>query len=752
MSLSFRLAVAMISLVVLTAFGVGAVIYQSMKTVGQPLALQQLQSHAGLMATRFASYVDDARRDVVALAMMPDVVDVAGHYDTPNTADRYVVSANAGGQAANHSQERLIDQFAAIMRAKPNYLQLRLIASVDGREVVRVDRRKAGGRVSGVPDNLLQNKAHRPYFAGTLALATGGVYVSPVNYNRENGTFELPYVPTIRMATPVRTADGRNLGLVIINLDMRPVLGDLEASSNNRFYLVDEKGNYLAHPDHSKTFGFELGTPYRIQNDWPKLAALIARQKPGAAKVVGAGGEAFFAAVWPERLAGTRRVAVIEMAPVATVLAEANAVTGSSLVVAVLAALVAALVATALGLSLARPLQQTIEAVSDAKAHRPVNLPVNTTGEIGALAQAFFHYLEQEALLVAVIGSSSDAIVTKSLDGKITSWNPAAERLFGYTAAEAIGADVRMLMPPDRPGELEAITARTARGEAIDAFNSVRIDKVGNPHDVSLTIWPLRDPAGKIVGASVAARDITGQLAKDRRLRQLQAEAAHASRVNAAGQMASALAHELSQPLTAIINFVKSAERILARQDNADENVLAYVKKAAQQSQRAGDVIARLRDFIGNRSARMEPHDINQVVEDGLETALIGLDLDGLNIVRRYAANLPKIPLDRTQILQVVVNLVRNAVEAMQTTSESILTVSTSSILNGVEISVADTGEGISPEERKRLFEPFATTKGDGMGIGLALSRAIVQAHAGTMKVDSNQTGGTIFRFVLPTE
>lgn len=489
-----------------------------------------------------------------------------------------------------------------------------------------------------------------------------------------------------------------------------------------------------------------------------------------------------------------------------------------------------------------------------------------------ARSRALKRHLEHEALLGAVVRSTSDAILTKTLDGTITSWNPAAERVYGYSAEEAVGANVGMLLPPERRDELADILRRVGTGEGIREHETRRVDKRGGLREIALTVSPIRDPAGEIVGASAIARDITerkrgeellrlaveaspeamimvdqdrrivlanaraetlfgylredlvGQpvemlvperaapahpglaaeyaaapiarpmgagrdlfarrkdgsevpveiglnpistsqgrfilaaiidiserLANERRMLVLQAEAAHASRVNAAGQMAGALAHELSQPLTAVNNYIRAAQRMLAQKHpDVDATVLDFVGKASEQSQRAGGIIRRLRDFIGNRSTLVEPHDINRVVEEGVETALIGMPHPDLRVERRYAPDLPRVSIDRVQIQQVVVNLVRNAVEAMEVSSQRTLTVATGKSGDFLEISFADTGPGLSVQDYEHLFEPFTTTKKSGMGIGLTICNSIIEAHAGVLSASGKDGGGTVFRFTLP--
>ena len=208
----------------------------------------------------------------------------------------------------------------------------------------------------------------------------------------------------------------------------------------------------------------------------------------------------------------------------------------------------------------------------------------------------------------------------------------------------------------------------------------------------------------------------------------------------------------MNQPLTAVVNYARSARRILLKRGMAeDDEVITYVDRDADQGQRASSIIKRLRQFIGNRQDRIDREDVNAVVEGALETALSDETSTSLNIVRDYSPDLPTIPLDRVQIQQVVANLIRNAREAMDGSAQQSLSVRTTDHPTFVAVTVSDTGPGLSDEVMAHLFEPFATTKRHCMGIGLTISRSIVETHGGHMSVNSNEKGCE-FSFTLPKE
>jgi two-component system sensor kinase FixL len=480
-------------------------------------------------------------------------------------------------------------------------------------------------------------------------------------------------------------------------------------------------------------------------------------------------------------------------------------------------------------------------------------------------------------LLAAILEAAEDAIVSTTLDGLVTSWNRAAERLFGYRAEEMLGRPVAPIEPPGRAGEMTRILARIAAGERITQYETERRRKDGRIIPVALTASPIRDAEGRIVGASRITRDITalkdaeaarrdgaGQLRaildtvpdgmividergtiqsfsataermfgyaaaevlgrnvsllmpspyreqhdgylahyletgerriiglarvvagrrKDgtsfpielsvgevqgggqrlftgflrdlterqrtlRRVQELQAELAHVSRLTEMGQMVSALAHEVNQPLTAAANYLEAGQRLLANLEGA-VRVAPILDHAAAQIARAAAIIARLREFVRKGESARRPERLAAVIEEAAALALIGARERGVEVRMSTAPNLPAVPIDKVQIQQVAVNLMRNAIEAMADSARRELTIATGMADGMVVVQIADTGPGIAPEVASRLFQPFVTTKPQGMGVGLWICRAIVEGHGGRLWTEPNPEGGTIFSFSVP--
>jgi len=242
-------------------------------------------------------------------------------------------------------------------------------------------------------------------------------------------------------------------------------------------------------------------------------------------------------------------------------------------------------------------------------------------------------------------------------------------------------------------------------------------------------------------------RDLTERQEHEHRLHDLQAELIHVSRLNDLGQMVSALAHEVNQPLAAMANYINGARRLFAAGNHAAG--LQAIERVAEQSERARQIIRRLRDLVKKTESAKQRESVPVTIEEATALALVGIG-QGLKLDIRVAEDAAEAVIDKVQIQQVLINLMRNAVEAMASMARRELTVTATRMGEMVEIRVADTGPGLPDTVRERLFQPFVTTKPDGMGVGLSVCRAIVEAHGGELHGGDAAGGGTVFRFTVP--
>jgi two-component system sensor kinase FixL len=247
-------------------------------------------------------------------------------------------------------------------------------------------------------------------------------------------------------------------------------------------------------------------------------------------------------------------------------------------------------------------------------------------------------------------------------------------------------------------------------------------------------------------------RDLTEQQQTQHRLQELQSELVHISRLSAMGEMASALAHELNQPLAAISNYMKGSRRLLsASSDPNREKIESAMDRAAEQAMRAGQIIRRLRDFVARGESEKRVESIIKLIEESGALGLTGAREQGVNLQFELDRKHDLVLVDRVQIQQVLVNLFRNALEAMAASPQRRLVASTRAAADDmIEVAVADTGSGFADGVESNLFQTFFTTKETGMGVGLSISRSIVEAHGGKMWAEQNPSGGATFRFTLP--
>jgi two-component system sensor kinase FixL len=242
-------------------------------------------------------------------------------------------------------------------------------------------------------------------------------------------------------------------------------------------------------------------------------------------------------------------------------------------------------------------------------------------------------------------------------------------------------------------------------------------------------------------------RDLTERQDHERRLGELQAQLVHVSRLNELGQMASALAHEVNQPLTAMANYLSGARRLLAAGNHVGAS--QAIERVGAQADRARQIIQRLRDLVRKGETEKRVESLSQTIEEASALALVGAGPE-VKLHIRVAGDAAEACIDKVQIQQVLLNLMRNAVEAMAGSARRELVVSTARAGDMVAISVADTGPGLPEQVRARLFQPFVTTKSTGMGVGLSVCRTIVEAHGGELRAEDAEGGGTVFRLTVP--
>ncbi len=359
-----------------------------------------------------------------------------------------------------------------------------------------------------------------------------------------------------------------------------------------------------------------------------------------------------------------------------------------------------------------------------------------------------------EAHLDSILETVPDAMIVIDERGLILSFSAAAERMFGYSEAELLGENISTLMPsPDRERHDQYLENYLTTGQrriiGIGRITTAR-RRNGAVFPIDLHIGEARAGTEKVFTGFI--RDLTERQATQRRLHDLQAELAHVARVTAMGTLATALAHELNQPLTAIANYVETARDLLhAPSDDVLEAVREALDECATQSVRAGQIVRRLRDYISRGEVDRKPESLKQLVSEAGVLAMIGAGEHGVEIEVRLNPAHDQVFVDRIQIQQVILNLVRNAFEAMDDAAVRRVQISSCREESGkIRVTIADSGPGLPPDLAGQLFQPFNNTKSHGMGLGLSICHTIIHGHAGRIWADSSDLGGTAFHFTLP--
>lgn len=383
---------------------------------------------------------------------------------------------------------------------------------------------------------------------------------------------------------------------------------------------------------------------------------------------------------------------------------------------------------------------------------------VNTT-----LSRAIHERQQSLHTIGTMISTSPDGIIMIDANGIVQLFNPAAESMFGYADHEVIGRNVKVLMPEpyqsEHDGYLERYM-RTGEKRIIGIGREVVARcKDGSTFPMELAVGEMEVDGEKQFAGFI--RDISRRREAEEelevsqeRLKELQSEFVHVSRLSAMGEMAATLAHELNQPLAALMNYAQATRRMLQNWENEEAaRPQELMTKAVEQANRAGEIIRRLRNFVAQGETERSLDDISDVVNEACALALVGARTEGVETTMALANDLPPAMMDRIQIQQVVVNLIRNSVDATIDQQRRAITIRTGrGDGDSVSVSVADNGPGLDKAVAERLFQPFNSSKSEGMGIGLSISRTIIEQHGGRIWSTPNEGGGVVFSFTLPID
>ena len=759
MGLSARLTAGMVALIVLTVAATGTLTYHNVSIVEVPRALDRLDIHARLLASDLEASVAGLRGHVLAIPRAAAVaVEGVRRATRSGGVDPFSVTTLAQWRIA------LSQSFAAQLAANPAYRQIRLIGATDGgREIARTDRMGAENAVRVAPEAELQPRGDRDYFRRAMRLHADEVDISPVELDREHGAIDTPHLPVVRASTPVVGPDGRPFGIVVIDIDLRGPFAHVRenARPGSAVYIINSNGDYLVHPDPAREFGFQLGAPSRLQDDFPTLGGMLARGKAAPQVVQEHSGAQVGAALAGARLAEGPQLFVVEAVPYADLATTLITVRNSTVAAVLVAAIGAVLLAIVLARSLTRRLTQMTAAIDSFGRGEPLSLPTRSSGEIGALARAFDRMAAEvrektvslETEIVErrrLFASSLDLILIVDREGAVIDISPSAEAILGYRPEQMIGRKGAALL---HPGDLERARGemRAARqGRATRNFDCRYVHRDGRIVPLTLSgAWLELEQRYFFIG-----RDMTERIALEQELRQSQ-------KLDAIGHLTGGVAHDFNNILTAITGSIE----ILADAVAHSPQLAAIARLIDDAAWRGADLIKQLLAFARKQPLQPQSTDVNQLV---LDTAKLLRPTLGESVEIKMTLEEDAWPamIDPSQLSTALINLALNARDAMPGGGKLILetsnvmldasfaTIHAEEVRPGpyVMIAVTDTGVGIPADIRDRVFEPFFTTKevGQGTGLGLSMVYGFVKQSGGHIKIDSEEGHGTTFKLYLP--
>ncbi|UZE47750.1 ATP-binding protein [Rhodopseudomonas sp. P2A-2r] len=766
LSLSTRLTIAIVALVLATAGTVGFLSYRNIAAIAVPRALVRLDANARALAVDLSNLVANARADLKGFRHIIGLDEVIALSRDP--------AAGQTGLSLAQWRGRIAQRLAAELDAKQQYLAFRIIGLADGgRELVRAQRPTAGGAARIVPDAELEQKADRPYFARTMAARDGEVVVSAVELNQENDTIEIPRAPVVRVSTPIFGPDGARFGMLIINVDMRSAFKrlDEETSLDAATYVVNERGDYLSHPDNSREFGFAFGKSYRIQDDYPGLARAVATGEQQPDLFESREGKRFGVAFVSVRLADGPRVSVAEAIPEDKIVGAAlTALRDSSLIGGAIAVLGAVLLAVAFARSLVRPLSQMTTAVAGFSQGAPLLVPLEAKGEIGILARAFEKMAREvrertsamqhdREVFESIMATMAEAVLLVDMDGTVVYENTAATAILtspipgerpSWTAAfEAFYPDGMTPLPPE-----QWPSRRSLRGETVDGFEvCFRPHGVDKLKHLLCGARPIRNAAGKQTGSVVVFRDVTEAKETERQLHQSQ-------KLDAIGQLTGGIAHDFNNMLTVITG----SSEILLEELTDRPTLLTIAGMIVEAADRGAELTKHLLAFARKQPLQPRNIDVNTMVLDTVKLLRPSLG-EQIEIETTLEQDAQPALIDPSQLSAALLNLAVNARDAMPNGGKLLLetgnvVLDDSYAQNNVEvvpgpyvmIAVSDTGVGIPASLRDKVFEPFFTTKevGRGTGLGLSMVYGFVKQSNGHIKIYSEEGYGTTIKLYLP--
>jgi PAS domain S-box-containing protein len=770
-SLSLRLAVFSVVSLTLAAVMVGYLFDRGRSEALEAREREHLRLYAERAADEIQRHITRLQSDVLFLVQTPPVQGIqrareAGGVDAE------------GGSTLEQWRTRLAQIFHSFAAARPEYSQLRLIGVDDGgRELVKVERRADG--VHTTPPSDLQHKAGRYYFREAVVLPKGVVYLSPIDVNREQGAISGPLTRTLRAATVAEDPQGKPFAILVLNMDMGDVLSQVDQylDPEERPYVIDDSGRFLLHPDPGRSIAAAPGQPFLVAQEFPGLGAALEPASWGTGLFLHhAGQEAesvlYLAPRTIESATRSLRFALIVSEPLSQVrrsvgLARRDSLLSTGLLLCV-AAVLAFLVVSRQTASLRR---LAVAAGSIADGRYQVDLPERGRGEVALVSRAFRRMVEevrqrehamdrlnrdleqrvaertaslqrQQALQGQILDSVGDGVVVADRDGHFVLWNRAAARLVGFGPEPVAPQDWSRrfgiyrsekldLVPPD-----DLPLVRAMRGEELSQVELfIRNPEIPQGRWVSVTSRPLREGSrGDLEGGVAILVDISAQKRRGELLQDHQVELARVGRLALLGEIAGSLIHELSQPLAAMANYAGAATHLLRVEGLDPQRMGEILSHIVRLADRAGKTLETVRGLSGQRTPQRVQLQVAELVKTCLQLVGTLFRRHGIALEGQFADDLPSVYGDPIELEQVIVHFLINSFDALRNRTAPpghVRVVAESPDPSRVVVRVLDDGPGLSPDIAERAFEPWVSGKPGYIGIGLSISRTIVEAHQG---------------------
>ena len=751
-----KVAVFAATLVVLTAVTVGVLQYRQHAAYWQDHERQRLDFGLRQAAQNLLNLVETARRQALVLAGTPPIQRIA-------SATRFDGVDPFSGDSIETWKDRLTQIFLSLARSNPELLQIRYIQLADGgRELVRVDRN--GPKVEAIADEGLQEKGDRDYVTGTLGTPVGSVHLFGIDLNREHGEIEVPKKPVLRVGTPIYDEAGAQFGLIVLNVDMRPVLAKLPTNfaSGRTFYLTNERGDYLVHPDPEKTFAFDFGGRSRIQDDTPQVRSLFdpvgetSQDKPGQLPTILNDSVAAFHKVYFDASDPDRFLMMAAFTPVSRVFAEDATARNETIAISGALAIIGGLLAIFAAGLIVRPLKRLTRATGQlvqGHALEEIDIPACRADEVGELGRAFRNMavtlrareellLEKQENIEAILETAVSPIIVIDERGTIENANPATTTLFGYPPEKLLGSNVSMLMTAGDRAAHDGYLERYRNGNKPNVMSSGREVLArhadGRTVPIHLAVSEVRRDGHRLfVG-------ILTDLSERYRSERLKDE------------FVSTVSHELRTPLTSIkgsLGLLKAD--VLGDLSPQAKSMITIAHTNCDRLVRLiNDMLDIEKIQAGKITYDFKRIDLIPFLERTIEAnRAYG---EEFNVVIRLEPGAPwtQVQADRDRLAQVLTNLLSNAVK--HSPSGGVVEVRVSVDGDRVRVSVVDKGPGIPADFRGKIFGKFCQAdsadnrRRGGSGLGLSIAKAIVEDHGGTIGYETETDKGTEFHFDLP--